>query len=379
MGKYRRRKLQNICSTGGRTYMLIGNQIPVIPQDYLGAKGHFFVGGSVKGSPDKHYYAGQMYVEVYVPRKVLHPYPLIFFHGAGQNNANWQQTPDGRMGWADYFVSQGYTVYLAEQPARARSAYHPETDGPQIYAPIEKLLRRFTSSKGNWKRARLHTQWPDGEKKEQSPIFQQFARAQVEYLPSNKHSQQLVQAAAGELLKKTGPAILTTHSQAGPFGWNLADAYPDQVKGILAIEPSGPPFSNGVTQEAVPNYGISELPLHFDPPVKPGENFAAWRESSNQELKSGWVMKEPAHKLVRLSGIPILLLVSEASYHAEYDHLTSYFLTQAGVPHDFIRLEDKGIHGNGHMMMLEKNNLEIAELLQQWIIKHIEQEENHHG
>lgn len=178
-------------------------------------------------------------------------------------------------------------------------------------------------------------------------------------------------AMAKELLEKTGPAILLTHSQAGPFGWNIADAYPDQVKGIIAAEPSGPPFSNGVSQDAVANYGISELPLHFQPPLQPHENLASWWDCPDKTLKSGWIMKEPAHKLPRLCGIPILLLVSEASYHAAYDHLTSHFLTQAGVPHDFIRLEDKGIHGNGHMMMLEKNNLEIADLIHQWILHHI--------
>lgn len=351
--------------------MLIGNKIPVVPQDFLGAKGHFYVGGSVSGQPDHHFYSGQMYVEVYVPREIRHSYPLILFHGAGQTNANWQQTPDGRMGWADYFTSQGYIVYLAEQPARARSAYHPETDGPQIYAPLEKMLCRFTTEKGKWKKAIRHTQWPDMEKGKDSPVFRQFASAQVEYLPSNKHSQELVQAAAEELLEKTGPAILLTHSQAGPFGWNMADAYPDQVKGIIAVEPSGPPFSNGVSQDAVDNYGISELPLHFQPPLLPHEKFAAWWDCPDKALKSGWVMKEPAHRLPRLCGIPILLLVSEASYHADYDHLTSRFLSQAGVSHDFIRLEDKGIHGNGHMMMLEKNNLEIAKLIHQWIMHHI--------
>jgi hypothetical protein len=60
---------------------------------------------------------------------------------------------------------------------------------------------------------------------------------------------------------------------------------------------------------------------------------------------------------------------AEASYHAPYDHGTSAYLTQAGVDHDFIRLADHGINGNGHMMMLEKNNLEIAALLEQWIVK----------
>jgi pimeloyl-ACP methyl ester carboxylesterase len=67
-----------------------------------------------------------------------------------------------------------------------------------------------------------------------------------------------------------------------------------------------------------------------------------------------------------LRGIPILILVSEASYHAPYDHCTAKFLDQAGVKNSFVKLIDHGIRGNGHMMMLEKNNLEIAALLRRW-------------
>ena len=60
-------------------------------------------------------------------------------------------------------------------------------------------------------------------------------------------------------------------------------------------------------------------------------------------------------------------MTAEASYHAPYDHLTSAFLRQAGVEHDFVRLADVGIRGNGHMMMLEKNSLEIAAYLRRWV------------
>ena len=63
----------------------------------------------------------------------------------------------------------------------------------------------------------------------------------------------------------------------------------------------------------------------------------------------------------------MLMLTAEASYHAPFDHCTVDYLRQGGVNVDFIRLEDKGIHGNGHMMMLENNSLEIAKLLEQWI------------
>ena len=57
----------------------------------------------------------------------------------------------------------------------------------------------------------------------------------------------------------------------------------------------------------------------------------------------------------------------EASFRAQYDHCTAKFLTQAGVKNDHVRLERIGIHGNGHMMMLEKNSLAIAASLDKWL------------
>jgi hypothetical protein len=65
------------------------------------------------------------------------------------------------------------------------------------------------------------------------------------------------------------------------------------------------------------------------------------------------------------------VVVGEASYHAVFDHCTVSWLNQAGVKTDFIRLENEGLHGNGHMMMLEKNNLEIAKLLDDWIQRNV--------
>ena len=58
------------------------------------------------------------------------------------------------------------------------------------------------------------------------------------------------------------------------------------------------------------------------------------------------------------------ILAVEASYHAIYDHCTSKYLAQAGVANTFVQLADVGIRGNGHMLMLEKNNLEIARFIE---------------
>jgi hypothetical protein len=64
-------------------------------------------------------------------------------------------------------------------------------------------------------------------------------------------------------------------------------------------------------------------------------------------------------------------MVGEASFQAPAAHCNTYFLTQAGVQHDFIRLEDVGIHGNGHFLMHEKNNLEVAAVIADWLNKRI--------
>src|SRR5580700_11049326 len=94
----------------------------------------FYVGGGYKGD----LMAGQMYVEVLRPARVTRKYPLVFIHGASQTATNWIETPDGRPGWADYFLGLGYLVYLVGQPARGRSAWHPSINGPlQIFSAAE--------------------------------------------------------------------------------------------------------------------------------------------------------------------------------------------------------------------------------------------------
>jgi len=80
---------------------------------------------------------------------------------------------------------------------------------------------------------------------------------------------------------------------------------------------------------------------------------------------------EPARKLVALQGIPVMIFAAESSYHAMYDHCTAKYLNQAGVRTDYIRLVDAGIRGNGHMVMIEKNNLEIAALIARWLEKNV--------
>jgi hypothetical protein len=66
--------------------------------------------------------------------------------------------------------------------------------------------------------------------------------------------------------------------------------------------------------------------------------------------------------------LPILTVTSEASYHAPYDYCTVEFLKQAGYTKaKHLKLAETGIHGDGHMMFMEKNSDEMWERVFDWI------------
>lgn len=349
--------------------------IPAMGQHVLATRDYFYVGGQYTGDPGKEVLSGQMYVEVLRPKHVTERYPIVFFHGAWQTATNWMGTPDGRPGWADFFLQRGYAVYLVDQPARGRSPWHASANGPIQGRSPSFVEQRFTAPEIHhlWPQAVKHTQWP-GTGRQGDPFFDAFYATQVEGLESGLETQNLILAAGSALLDKIGPAILLTHSQSGTFGWLLADARPKAVKGIVAIEPNGPPFHNAVFDEEKSRpWGVTDIPLTYNPPVRSASDIAVVQEpqADGPGLARCWKQADPPRRLVQLGGIPVLIVTGEASYHSAYDHCTAKFLQQAGVPNTFVRLADAGIHGNGHMMMLEKNNLEVAALLQKWIKTHI--------
>ena len=73
-----------------------------------------------------------------------------------------------------------------------------------------------------------------------------------------------------------------------------------------------------------------------------------------------WAQSEPAHKLVNLAKVPMMLLTSEAGYNTLWDPCTYRYLTQAGVFPTWIRLDNIGIHGNSHFMFIEENSDQVA-------------------
>ena len=349
--------------------------VPAHPVTNLAHHGYFYVGGHYEGAPGSDIMAGQMYVEVWVPGAVRRPYPIVLIHGAAQTATNWMGTPDGRKGWVHWLVEQGWIVYMIDQPARGRSAWHA-SDGAIRSFSATQIATRFTATEvlGSWAQAKKHTQWPSdhpNKGRPGDPVFDAFYATQVEYIPANAVAQKLNQDAGAALLDKIGPAVVLTHSQSGPFGWLIADARPDKVRAVVALEPSGPPFQEAVfSQDKGRAWGPTDIKLTYDPPVNDPSEIAIEQQAApdRPDVVACWRQKAPARRLVNLQRIPVVIVAAEASYHAAYDHCTAAYLNQAGVNTTFVRLEDRGIRGNGHMVMIERNNLEIAKLVDDWLV-----------
>ena len=346
----------------------------------IASQGYFFAGGKYVEGAGGRYMAGQAYVEYQIPARRTHPYAIVMIHGGGQSGSNFTGTPDNREGWAQFFLRQGYAVYVVDQPGRGRAAYEADVYGKAAPLNPDTTQQRFVAPEryNLWPQARLHTQWP-GQGAPGDAVFDQFFASQLPSIADFTEQQQLNRDALIALLDKIGPAILLTHSQSGAFGWPVADARPDLVKAIVAVEPNGPPFY-AIENTGAPNWfrdaatminkwGITAMPLTYSPVAASPSDLAPVREQKPDapDLVRCWLQKSPARTLPNLTKLPVLVVTSEASYHAPYDHCTVKYLQQAGVRPTWIKLADAGIHGNGHMMMLEKNNMEIAAVMARWL------------
>jgi pimeloyl-ACP methyl ester carboxylesterase len=335
----------------------------------------------------------QMYVEYQVPANVRHPYPLVLIHGGSQTGVNFKGTPDGREGWGTYFVRKGYTVYIVDQVGRGRSpAVNTLPPAPEVYTTpfgrpsnTESRMRNWTKLEefGLWPNAHLHTQWP-GTGEPGDSAFDQFFASQIQSRldPTGTATQAAAQQAGAALLDRIGPAIVVTHSQSGTFGFLMADARPDLVKGVVTIEGGGTPYTYPVIGppayfgNPVPSatWGLTSVPLTYSPEVTDPAQLSFVQEATPDpgKLIRCWLQAAPAKELPNLQKMPHLLIVAEASSAANTNHCVSKYLTQAGVENTWVNLGDVGIHGNGHMMMWEKNNLEIAQFIGSWLKRHVE-------
>jgi pimeloyl-ACP methyl ester carboxylesterase len=312
-----------------------------------------------------------MYVEYWIPSHLRYETPLVMIHGGGGQGLDYLQTADGRPGWAHWFVRQGYAVYVVDRPGHGRSPLHPDLLGEMSPPPTYEFLSGLFSAPAKgpmaWPGADLQTQWP-GEGTIGDPALDQFI-ASSGPSPKMETMHTLMRKAGGELLELIGPAVLLTHSAGGPCGWMVADERPALVKAVIAVEPLGPPFVDRPTGSL--DWGLTAAPLTFSPPAASPADLTRVERPAPPGCIPCLVQQEPARQLPNLQGFPIVVVTAQASWMAMDNHGTVDFLRQAGASVEHIRLEEAGITGNGHAMMLEKNSDSIAALLGSWLNENV--------
>ena len=116
----------------------VGAQQQAAQAPYVVAKqGYFFVAGRYDDPAHPDSMTGQMYIEYQIPAQQRRgAYPIVMIHGGAHTGAGWLSRPDGRPGWADYFLQHGWPVYVD---------VYPDVSAPKLGA---SHLRRPTRARG---------------------------------------------------------------------------------------------------------------------------------------------------------------------------------------------------------------------------------------
>jgi pimeloyl-ACP methyl ester carboxylesterase len=315
----------------------------------LQSQGSFFVGGEKKTvSPPPGGRGGfgageittnQMYVQYQVPVRGDRHLPVVMVHGCCLSSKTWETTPDGRMGWDEYFVRRDRPVYLADQVARARSGFDatvfnavragtaPPSQLPNIVAASHQVawsVFRFGPSYG--------TAFPDG----QFPVdaVDELYKQMIPDLNAQLPSPNPTWTNMAALAVRLKGAILMGHSESGFFPQQAALLDPSGIRALISIEMPCPELT------PVQIAALAKIPTL----VMFGDHLGDVPESG------------PANWAAALAGCETYVQrVKEAGGDAAVMHLPKM-----------------GIKGNSHMLMQDRNNLQLADLILDWIDAHVE-------
>ncbi len=298
--------------------------------------GSFFVGGQTKAlSPTSDITINQMYVQYDIPEGVGRHLPVVMVHGCCLSSKTWETTPDGRMGWSEYFVRQHRPVYLADQSGRARSGFD---------AAVFNEVRAGKVPPGSLP----NTLWAD----------HQFAWRVFRFGPSLGTAwpdTQFPVAFVDELYKQMIPDLNATlpmpQPHMGEHGGARGQAGRRHPDGSFRIErlprarrPHGPNWRQG---HRPAGNGL------------PGGSHARSVCDACKDPRSSSSVVRPLRRCPALRPFPCR------------DIHVQIFAPQGGDI-TFDNLPGLGIHGNSHMFMQDRNNVQIADLILAWIDGHVE-------
>jgi pimeloyl-ACP methyl ester carboxylesterase len=301
---------------GGRIAEVSGKEVRMIQRQ---------PGGPLtKLDPNGQYMVEQMYVQYFLPKNKKGKLPLLMWHGGGLTGVTFETTPDGREGWLNMFVRYGWDTYVSDAVERGRSGFAPPdvwTDQP-IFLTYQDPYERFRIGEGagSWN--------ADPAKRKLLPGSAFPAEAYENYMkqtvPRWLSTDDAILRGYLALIDKVCPCVLLLHSQGGNFGFLAAEQRPDKIKAIVAVE----------------------------------------------SATAGKVVNAP-----KLKDVPVLMVFGDyVDQHPRWATFKKIDLEYAaavragGGTVDVINLPEQGIKGNSHMMMQDKNNAQIAEVIQKWLL-----------
>jgi hypothetical protein len=267
--------------------------------------------------------------------------PIVFVHGCCLSSKTWETTPDGRMGWYEYFTRRGFPTYLAEQSGRARSGFNAT-----IYNDVKEGLQPLSA---------------------QPPVLlgtAQFAWSVFRFGPSFGAvwpDEQFPMDKVGQLYKQVIPDLILTEVPSltaefvnpltdNPTVANMAELARDLNGAILVGHSQSSGFPTQAVLKGLP--GIRGI----------------------IQLETGCFSNLTADEISTMAKVPILVVVGDhfstpqpsPGCVAEMNQINA-----AGGDMTFIALPSAGLHGNSHMFMQDKNNLQVAEIIIRWIQDHV--------
>ena len=307
-------------------------------------QGSFFVGGhEVKSDalstvadrvPSGTITVDQVYVRYQIPANASHR-PVTLIHGCCLTGKTWETTPDGRMGWDEYFVRRGFPTYVVDQASRGRSAGNVATINNVKLgrAPVDQLPVVFgTPHESAWTIFRFGPDYPKVfpgmlfPLEAQAEFWKQMVPDWIQSLPTPNPTV----PALSELARKLDGTVLMSHSQSGIYPFQTAALDTKGITGIVSIEPGACPAADG------------DLKPYLKMPI-----LVLFGDYVDQSTR--WA--------------PRLKSCREFSVKAN----------AAGARTEVVVLPEIGIRGNSHMLMQDKNSLEVADWLVKWLDQHVEQ------
>src|SRR4051812_37610659 len=272
-----------------------------------------------------------VYATYQYPAEQKYPYPILFNSGGGHTARVYDTTPDGREGWLTLFLREGFAVYGVDRTNTGRSG----TDICKVNAvrlgraPANELpaINRYPFE-SSWVTFRWGPKYGEPFPDTQFPI-----EAANNYYPQTistyrdpDETQNSVSAFSALIDKIAGPGvILQTWSSSGLLGYLTAIERPNQVKAILAVESSVDAFD-----------------------------------------------RIPADKLSLLAKIPIIIVIGDrAQDRVDASRAFEKKMKAIGGDVTIDVLPEAGIKGNGHTLMLEKNNKQIMFRMIAWLEGHV--------